>query len=130
MQEFIQNSSLTFTSYLDKTTVGSSQYMYKLLTRCSAFVRYWSRKGSILGQHVRYFKKFYKSVNRMHFILLLLNSTYYVVRPFKKMFKQNKVRRGKGLSDESSFQNRLKRAAALLLLIFNSALEYAITKAK
>jgi hypothetical protein len=40
----------------------------------------------------------------------------------------SKVRIGKLLSDKSPIQNGLKQGVALLPLLFNSALEYAIRK--
>jgi hypothetical protein len=47
-----------------------------------------------------------------------------------KNLKQNEASRSKRLSDASRFQNSLKLGPALYPLIFNSALGYAITKAK
>jgi hypothetical protein len=60
--------------------------------------------------------KFWVSMKLVRLVKMCLNETY------------RKFRTGKHLSDTVPIQNGLKQGDALLLLLFNFALEYAIRK--
>jgi hypothetical protein len=78
------------------------------------------------------FKKAYDSVKRevLYSILLQLGIHKKLVRLIKMYLNEiySKVHAGKHLSDTFPVQNGLKQVDALLPLLFNFALEYAIGK--
>jgi hypothetical protein len=80
------------------------------------------------------FKKDYNSLKREVFYNILIESGVFMrlVRLIKMCLNEtySKVCIGRQLSDMSLFQNGLKQGDTLLPLLFNSALEYAISKAQ
>jgi hypothetical protein len=78
------------------------------------------------------FKKAYDSVKRevLYIILLEFGIPKKLVRKMKACLNEtySKANIGKLLSDKFPLQNGLKREDALLPMLFNSALEYAIRK--
>jgi hypothetical protein len=78
------------------------------------------------------FKKVYDSVRRevLYNILIEFGVPTKLLRLIKRCLNvvSNKVRIGKYLSDNVPIQNGLKQGDALLPLLFNFAVEYAITK--
>jgi hypothetical protein len=80
------------------------------------------------------FKKAHDSIKRevLYNILLEFGIPKKLVRLIKMCLNEtySKVRIGKLLSDTFPIQNRLKQGDALLPLLFNFALDYAIRKSK
>jgi hypothetical protein len=106
-----------------------------LWMRFSAFSRYERKKCKYSGMVYLLFidfKKAYDSIKREVLYNILVE--FCIPKKLVKIIKiclnetYSKVHIGKLLSDKSPIQNRLKQGDALLPLLFNFALEYAIKK--
>jgi hypothetical protein len=101
----------------------------QLLTRLSAFVRYWRKKlkyNEIVRKLFIDFKKAYDSVRRevLYNILIEFGVPMKLVRLIKMCLNEHrKVRIGKHLSESFLIRNGLKQGDALSPLLFNFALE-------
>jgi hypothetical protein len=98
-------------------------------------MEYWRKNGSKMKQYISYFiaiMKAYDSVRRevLYSILIDFGVPMKLVSLIKICLNEmySKVHVGKQLSDSFPFQNVLKQGDALLPLLFNFALEYAIRK--
>jgi hypothetical protein len=104
----------------------------QLLIRLLAFVRYLRKNGSVMRHQLFIdFKKAYDSVRRevLYSILIEFGAPMKLIRLIKICLNEtySEVRIGKYLSGTFTIQNGLK-GDALLPLLFNFALEYAIRK--
>jgi multidrug transporter EmrE-like cation transporter len=106
----------------------------QLMMKFSAFARYWRKNGSTMRQYISYsdFKEAYDSVRRevLYNILIEFGVLMKLVRLIRMCLNEtySKVCIGKHLTDGFPIQNGLKQGDALLPLLFNFALEYAIRK--
>ena len=105
----------------------------QLLIKYSAFVKHLRKKweyNKIVYQPFIDFKKVYDSVRRevLYNILIEFGIPMKLVRLIKMCLTQTygRVQVGKNLSDMFPIRNGLKQGDAVLPLLINSALEYAI----
>jgi hypothetical protein len=107
-----------------------------LLIRFYESFRYWRKNGSAMREHELFidFKKGYDSVMRevLYNILLEFGVPVKLVRLIKMCLNEmySKAHKGKHLPDSFPIQNGPEQGYALLPLLFNFGLEYAVRKAE